>query len=499
MSSDDITPAEMAYSAAEEMIAEAIKEGDIDLDFDNILTNNLEKIPPQLAQLTQLVLLNLTSTQISDLSPLTTLTNLQDLYLDHTLVSTLTPIRNSINLEALYFDDTSIDDLSPIMNMPRLRQLTFNRTEVDDLSQILQLQGLLKTGNTRFGLQFTDCTAATNDPKIAEISKIKDNTERVQALFAYLRSIEEKNIQPQSNLGLPYEVNADGQIAYQQVAPVTPDPALAEFHPVVVAECHALMSLCQSGRNIPYKPLGDTLERYHAALGNDAALINAAMTWKLGNDLRLTLKTNAERRKDDLDDMPPLGIDLRNMLDGLVQSHNVLCELHPRMKLLDTARIDTVDRHEANQSRDIVNAALAAFSEQVQLLRAEIITDLQDINREAQSDTQAALRAMKIEQESLENLVKAILVQGIRDSKDPSLMAKISGDMRGAAVGTVFAAGTTAMGPEIAATYPALVAQMQPYISALLSAMHGSDYPLADAVNYLTNKVRRNGEDDPPE
>lgn len=122
---------------------------------------------------------------------------------------------------------------------------------------------------------------------------------------------------------------------------------------------------------------------------------------------------------------------------------------------------------------------------------AEVVDDLRDLHDEAMGDTPAAIRAQRIEEESLENLIKEIVTQAIIEARRTSFLGRVTGDVRGAVVEMGVVAGGVAVGPELAATYPELVMALQPHISALLAAWHGKDYPVSDAVNWVMAKVRQ--------
>lgn len=85
------------------------------LKFDDPEFHALNRIPPEIAELERLVRLNLSNTQISDISPLAGLKNLERLYLTKTKVESIAPL---INMDALYdllIDETKVSDLRPLL------------------------------------------------------------------------------------------------------------------------------------------------------------------------------------------------------------------------------------------------------------------------------------------------------------------------------------------------------------------------------------------------
>jgi hypothetical protein len=137
---DEMTPAEKAYEKARAEIIEAREGGWEELRLDSKDFHALETLPPGIATLPKLRLLDLDNTRISDLTPLASLTTLNTLYL--------------------------------------------NRTPVRDLRVLRGLHLLAEP--LGFGLTFKNCAAAREDARIREIAGIKDNAERARVLFDYL-------------------------------------------------------------------------------------------------------------------------------------------------------------------------------------------------------------------------------------------------------------------------------------------------------------------------
>lgn len=84
---------EEAYAVAERLIDEAIAKGAEELDLDTPETLDLTHLPPRISAATQLNLLDLRNTQVSDFNPIKTLTALRTLDLRNTQVSDLDPIK----------------------------------------------------------------------------------------------------------------------------------------------------------------------------------------------------------------------------------------------------------------------------------------------------------------------------------------------------------------------------------------------------------------------
>lgn len=137
-----MSAADEAYQAAEAVIAEAKRTGAEELSFDSDEFQALDHVPPVVGALESLRSLDLSNTQVSDLSPLAGMTALGTLLLDNTQVSDLSPLAGMTGLESLRFSRTKVSDLSPIAGLTRLRSLWLSSTQVSDLSWIGGLTGL---------------------------------------------------------------------------------------------------------------------------------------------------------------------------------------------------------------------------------------------------------------------------------------------------------------------------------------------------------------------
>ena len=110
------------------------------------LSNTEIKDLSPLAGMTGLLKLDLEGTQVSDLSPLAGMTGLKLLDFEGTQVSDLSPLAGMTELQGLYLRDTPVSDLSPLAGMTALQELWLNRTPVSDLSPLAgmtQLQVLV--------------------------------------------------------------------------------------------------------------------------------------------------------------------------------------------------------------------------------------------------------------------------------------------------------------------------------------------------------------------
>jgi internalin A len=123
----------------------------------------LRHLPPEIATLTHLQILNFSYTQVSDLSPIAALENLRFLFFSSTQVSDLTPIQTLKNLEDLRCWNTLVGDLTPIRILKNLHNLNCTYTQVSNLTPIHTLTNLqtLDCSNTQVS-DLTPISTLTN-------------------------------------------------------------------------------------------------------------------------------------------------------------------------------------------------------------------------------------------------------------------------------------------------------------------------------------------------
>jgi|GEM_PF-1644674 len=137
-----MTDADKAYDAAQRLIAEAKEQGTTHLSFDTAETHALTRLPPEIAALSALRILDLRNTQITDLQPLTALTGLTALSLGNTQISNLKLLTALTGLTQLYLDNTPITDLQPLTALTGLIALSLGYTPITDLQPLMALTGM---------------------------------------------------------------------------------------------------------------------------------------------------------------------------------------------------------------------------------------------------------------------------------------------------------------------------------------------------------------------
>ena len=138
-----MSKADQAYQATLKKIEHAKATGALELKLFGEEFSALDRVPPELASLTNLQILELSGTQVNDLAPLQEMTNLQMLWLSGTQVS----------------------DLRPIAGLE------------------------LRADSSNIGLYCVDTPATERDARLAELSQITNNATRARGILDYLRSL----------------------------------------------------------------------------------------------------------------------------------------------------------------------------------------------------------------------------------------------------------------------------------------------------------------------
>jgi Leucine-rich repeat (LRR) protein len=191
-----------AYRFAQGLITEATVNRAEALSFDRPETKALTRLPPEIrfldglrdldlsnTQLTDisdlrelggLTELRLSNTQVSDLSPLAGMTGMTGLWLDNTQVSDLSPLAGMTRMMGLWLDNTQVSDLSPLAGMTGMRVLWLDNTQVSDLSPLAGMTGMtgLSLGNTQVSdlSPLAGMTGMTtlflNDTQVSDLSSL---------------------------------------------------------------------------------------------------------------------------------------------------------------------------------------------------------------------------------------------------------------------------------------------------------------------------------------
>lgn len=215
-----MSDADRAYELAKAKIAEAKRTGATELSFFGEAFRALDRLPPEIGDLTGLQILNLSNTQITDLAPLAGLTGLQSLNLNSTMIADVTPLEKLKGLRFLWLTHTRIADVAPLAKLTAMQLLFLNETLITDIAPLISMTDILvinvadtqvtdlrpiammnKLGTQgvigHMGgamivsepLRFQNTPATTRDKRLAELAQIKNHEERSRETLAYLRSL----------------------------------------------------------------------------------------------------------------------------------------------------------------------------------------------------------------------------------------------------------------------------------------------------------------------
>jgi hypothetical protein len=150
---------------------------------------NWTKAGPLLGRLTALQWLDLSKTQIADLTPLIGLTALKSLYLSETQVVDLTPLNGLTALEWLDLSATQVTDLAPLNGLAALQWLDLSATQVVNLAPLKGLTALQ--------------SLVLTDTQVADLAPLRDLPNLRLILGAAPKAELEKLNAYRSQKGLP--------------------------------------------------------------------------------------------------------------------------------------------------------------------------------------------------------------------------------------------------------------------------------------------------------
>ncbi|MBX3053785.1 MAG: leucine-rich repeat domain-containing protein [Caldilineaceae bacterium] len=158
-----------------------------------------------LAGLTSLQFLLLVDTQVGDVSPLAGLTSLQSLLLINTQVRDVTPLARLTSLQVLFLNGTQVGDVTALAGLTSLQVLSLNGMQVGDVTALAGLTSLntLDLRNTQVG-DVTPLAGLTSlqslflsDTQVRDVTPIK---ERIATGKLRIELSEEQVAQLQSQL-----------------------------------------------------------------------------------------------------------------------------------------------------------------------------------------------------------------------------------------------------------------------------------------------------------
>lgn len=157
----------------------------------NLTSQNISDISP-LASLTNLRNLQIYNNQISDISPLRNLTELTHLQLGYNPIADITPLSELVNLQFLSLIRTKLTDISALKGLTELREL---RLAENKISNIQPLAGL--TNLNRLDLshnEISDITPVQNLTDLLELDISFNNIREAKTVLQSLSNLKEVNL-----------------------------------------------------------------------------------------------------------------------------------------------------------------------------------------------------------------------------------------------------------------------------------------------------------------
>lgn len=107
----------------------------------DLSTSQISDISP-LQSLTTITRLKLINNQITDITPLKSLTNLTELNLSYNRVEDVTPLQSLENLNLLNLSYNRVEDVTPLQSLKKLNELNLDSNQVTDISSLQPLDRL---------------------------------------------------------------------------------------------------------------------------------------------------------------------------------------------------------------------------------------------------------------------------------------------------------------------------------------------------------------------
>jgi len=133
-----------------------------------------------LSQLRNLKSLNLSSTNINDLTPIRNLTELIELNLGRTSVRDLSPLKYSGNLLKLDINHTDVSDITVVQRMPKLEFLDLSATNVSDFTPLSSLTELVRLRLK--SAKLSELTSIASASKLIELTISGTNVQNLSPL-----------------------------------------------------------------------------------------------------------------------------------------------------------------------------------------------------------------------------------------------------------------------------------------------------------------------------
>lgn len=155
----------------------------------NLSNSDVADLTP-IAGLTQLTSLQLSRTNVTDFAPIAGLTNLGSLFIADTGITSLAGAENLTNLSYLVINDTEISDITPLDNLPLTNFVAYGTSNLSDLTPLAYKGTLDRVFVTDSAV--TDVTPLTTLPNIRVLDLSENNLDNADlAVLSTITGLEE--------------------------------------------------------------------------------------------------------------------------------------------------------------------------------------------------------------------------------------------------------------------------------------------------------------------
>jgi GTPase SAR1 family protein len=175
--------------------------------------NQLSDISP-LASLTSLTALDLSGNQLSDISPLASLTSLTELYLYNNQLSDISPLASLTSLTELYLYNNQLSDISLLASLTSLTTLELGANQLSDITPLASLTGLTSLALSRN--QLSDISPLASLANLTRLGISRNQLSDISPLASLtnLTGLDSRNNQlttvPRGFFERDWEIHLDG-------------------------------------------------------------------------------------------------------------------------------------------------------------------------------------------------------------------------------------------------------------------------------------------------
>ncbi|MEG3840661.1 leucine-rich repeat domain-containing protein [Microcoleus sp. herbarium14] len=231
--------------------------------------------------LSNLTKLNLSTNQITDITPLSRLTNLTELHLYNNQISDLTGLSALINLTELELQFNQITDITGLSALTNLTELSLSNNQITDISSLSALTNLTKIG-TR-GNQISDITSLSALINLTELELQFNQITDITGLSALtnLTELHLENNQITDITGLSALTNlTELHLENNQITDITSLSRLTKLSYIKlynnqITDLNLPIELTQKYLTLSTKPIdsqraAEAVKKIYAAIGKEA-------------------------------------------------------------------------------------------------------------------------------------------------------------------------------------------------------------------------------------